>query len=106
MLENPASKDIFKKQIKAHVIDYWEIKLRGEASLLPSLKYFFPNYMSLAKPHPIWTTAGSNPIEVSKAIQQAQFLSHPFINGCDLHFESLYPSSSSFPDNFTLAGTK
>ena len=34
------------------------------------------------------------------------FLSHPFINGCDLHFEFLHPSSSSFPDNFTLAGTK
>ena len=31
--------------------------------------------MSLCKPHPLWTTAGSNPYEVSKAIQQARFLS-------------------------------
>ena len=31
--------------------------------------------MSLAKPHPIWTTVGSNPYEVAKAIQQARFLS-------------------------------
>ena len=31
--------------------------------------------MSLSQPHPIWTTAGSNPYEVSKAIQQARFLS-------------------------------
>ena len=31
--------------------------------------------MSLTKPHPIWTTTGSNPYEVSKAIQQARLLS-------------------------------
>jgi hypothetical protein len=37
--------------------------------------YFKPEYMSLTKPHPIWSTAGSNPYEVSKAVQQARFLS-------------------------------
>ena len=31
--------------------------------------------MSLSKPHPICTKAGSNPNEVAKAVQQAQFLS-------------------------------
>ena len=31
--------------------------------------------MNLTKPHPIWSTAGSNPYEVSKVIQQARFLS-------------------------------
>ena len=31
--------------------------------------------MSLIKPHPIWLTAGSNPYEIAKAIQQARFLS-------------------------------
>ena len=31
--------------------------------------------MSLSRPHSIWTTAGSNPHEVSKAVQQARFLS-------------------------------
>ena len=31
--------------------------------------------MSLTKSHPIWTTTNSNPYEVSKAIQQARFLS-------------------------------
>ena len=43
--------------------------------MLPSLKYFHPEFMNLTKPHPIWSTAGSNPYEVSKAIQQARFLS-------------------------------
>ena len=31
--------------------------------------------MSLTKPHPIWTTPGSNPYEIAKAVQQARFLS-------------------------------
>ena len=30
--------------------------------------------MSLANPHQLWLTAGSNPYEVSKAVVQAQFL--------------------------------
>ena len=75
ILENPPKKEYFKKLIKSRVLDYWEKNLRGEASFLPSLKNFRPEYMSLSKPHPIWSTAGSNPHEVSKAIQQARFLS-------------------------------
>ena len=75
VLENPPSKDDFKKMIKAKVTSYWETKLRGEASLLPSLKYFHPEHMYLTKPHPIWSTAGSNPHEISKAVQQARFIS-------------------------------
>ena len=34
-LERPPSKDVFKKLIKAKVVDYWEDKLRMEASFLP-----------------------------------------------------------------------
>ena len=55
--------------------DYWEVKLRAEASMLPSLRFFRPEYMSLARPHPLWTTTESNPYEVAKAVQQARFLS-------------------------------
>ena len=75
VLENPPSKETFKKLCKAKIVSYWESKLRGESSLLPSLEYFHPQFMNLTKPHPIWVTAGSNPYEVSKAIQQARFLS-------------------------------
>ena len=75
ILQNPPNKETFKNLVKAKVVNYWEIKLRGEASLLSSLVYFRPEFMSLTKPHPIWRTAGSNPYEVSKAIQQARFLS-------------------------------
>ena len=75
ILENAPSKESFKKLCKAKIVSYWESKLRGESSLLPSLQYFHPKFMNLTKPHPIWATAGSNPYEVSKAIQQARFLS-------------------------------
>ena len=71
----PPSKLDFKKKVRSAIINYWENKLRGEAGFLQSLEWFKPNFMSLRKPHPIWSTAGSNPHEVSKAVQQARFLS-------------------------------
>ena len=75
LIENPPNKIDFKKKVKSSIINYWEHKLRGEADYLQSLTWFKPNFMSLSKPHPIWTTVGSNPHEVSKAVQQARFLS-------------------------------
>ena len=75
ILEFPPSKEQFKKTTTSHVIRYWEEKFRGEAALLPSLHYFKPEFMNLKTPHLIWRTAGSNPYEVSKAIQQARLLS-------------------------------
>ena len=61
MLNNPPSKLQFKKMVKASVTNYWEIKLRGEASFLDSLQFFKPNFMSLGRPHPLWTTCRSDP---------------------------------------------
>ena len=75
ILERAPDKVSFKKLVKAKITDFWELKLRGEASLLSSLLNFKPEFMSLTRPHPIWTTVGSNPYEISKAIQQARFLS-------------------------------
>ena len=74
LLDFPPSKDDLKKLATARVIDYWETKLRGEAALLPSLQNFKPEFMSLKTPHLIWKTVGSNPYEVSKAMQQVRFL--------------------------------
>ena len=75
VLENPPSREYFKKLTKSRVIDHWEQKLRAEAYPLLSLKSFNPSFMSLQQPHPIWSTAGSKSYEVSKAIQQARLLS-------------------------------
>ena len=78
LLLQPLKKEEFKKLIKARVLDHWETKLRAEASLLPSLVYFNPNFMSLTKPHKLWTTAGKNSYEVSKSRIQLLFLSSQY----------------------------
>ena len=75
ILSTPPSKEVFKKMVKSRIIDYWEIKLREEASLLPSLHYFNPSFMSLSSTHPLWSTAGSSPSKVAMATIQAQMLS-------------------------------
>ena len=74
-LDNPRSQAVSKARVKSAVIEHWETKLRGQASLLTSLKYFKPSFMSLSKTHPIFSTCGSSKYEISKAIIQAQFLS-------------------------------
>ena len=80
LLDYPPTKDQFKILVKKRVLDFWESKLRAAAlpEKLPSLKYFHPNFMSLCKPHPLWTTAGSSPYEVNKACIQARMLSGRF----------------------------
>ena len=59
------------------MVDFWETFLRAEAARLEenSLKYFNPKYMSLTRPHLLWSTCGSNPYEVHKAVIQARMLS-------------------------------
>ena len=64
-----------KSLIKNKVLDFWQSTFRKDCSPLLSLKYFKPDYMSLQKPDPIWTTCGNNSYEVAKAIIQAKFLS-------------------------------
>ena len=75
LLDNPLPKEMTKSLIKNKVLDFWQSTFRKDCSPLLSLKYFKPEYMSLQKPHPIWTTCGNNSYEVAKAIIQAKFLS-------------------------------
>ena len=76
-LDNPPTKQAFKRLVKSAVVDFWEKKLRAQALLLKeaSLKYFDPNFMSLSRTHPLFTTCGSSPYEVSKAVIQSRWLS-------------------------------
>ena len=75
LLREPLSKEAFKRMTKSHVISFWEEKLRAEASLLPSLECFHPYFHSLIRPHPLLSTPGSNPHEVSKAVVQCKMKS-------------------------------
>ena len=74
LLQSPLGKEKWKKLCKSKVIDFWEQKLRAEASLLPSLHFFNASFMSLSNPHPIWLHARS-PFEVGKAVIVARMLS-------------------------------
>ena len=75
LLDNPLPKEKAKSLIKMKIQDFWQSHFRKASAPLPSLKYFRPEYMSLQKPHPIWTTCGNNSYEVAKAVIQAKFLS-------------------------------
>ena len=75
LLQYPPPREAFKKLVKSLVTDYWEQKLRMEASILSSLTYFRPAYHSLSRPHPILWTPGANPYEVGKAVIQLRMLS-------------------------------
>ena len=78
LLSNPPTKSSFKRYTKAKIVDFWESKLRLDAAPLDSLLFFQPQFYSLTKPHPIWTTAGNNPYEAEKACCQARMLSGRF----------------------------
>ena len=71
LLQFPMKKEAFKKLIKSRVVDFWEVHLRTQAARLQehSLRYFKPEYMSLTQPHLLWSTCGSNPFEIHKAVQ-------------------------------------
>ena len=77
-LQSPPSKQTWKTLCTSKILSWWETKLRGEASLLSSLTYFNPSFMSLTTPHPLWTLAES-PFEVSKANTMASMLSGRYV---------------------------
>ena len=53
-LTNAPSKLAYNARVKTKLMDYWEQKLRMEASTLDSILFFKPAYMSLRRPHPLW----------------------------------------------------
>ena len=98
LLYQPPVKEAYKKLVKSRVLDYWETKLRSESSYLPSLSYFHPQYLSLSNPHRLWTTAGNNLYEVSKAKIQLLFLSSQYPCGQRTrHWSSDNEGYCSFP---------
>ena len=75
LLGNPPTKTTYKSMVRKKVISFWEKILRKEAAALDSLLVFKPCFMSLTRPHPLWTTAGSSPSKVAMASIQAVMIS-------------------------------
>ena len=69
------TKMTLKKLVKNSVVEYWEAKLRIEASQLSSSKHFCASNLSLFTPHPLWSAASASAYEVSKATVQTRMLS-------------------------------
>ena len=72
--QSPPTHYYWKNLTKSKVLDWWQVKIQGEAKHLYSLEFFKPSFMSLSSTHPLWTSAGS-PFEVSKAVISARMLS-------------------------------
>ena len=79
LLQNPRSKEEFKKLIRTKITDFWQTKLREHSATLEnkSLKYFKPKYMSLSKPHPMYEHAVTS-YQVNKCVTVARLLSGRF----------------------------
>ena len=75
LMESPPTKEAGKQLVRSRVIDFWQTKLRNDASALPSLQYFKPQYMSLSHPHPLFQTCGQNSYEICKAVVVAKMIS-------------------------------
>ena len=75
LLKNPPTKHSFNKLVKSRILDYWEKHLRSVAMSKSSLEYFKPSFMSLATPHPMFTTCSSNSFETNKSTCQASCIS-------------------------------
>ena len=99
LLQTPLTKYTFKKLTKSLIVDYWEKKLRQEASPLDSLMHFKAHFHSLSSPHPILWTAEPNPYEVSKAIVQSRMLSGRYLT------ELLASHWSKNPNGYCLNST-
>ena len=69
----------FNHLVKSSIVDHWEVKLRLQAASLTSAPYFQPQFMSLTRPHPMWSSCGSNPFESHKAVTSARMLSGRYL---------------------------
>ena len=79
LLQHPPTTSSYKRLVRSRIIDHWEVKLRSDALRLSSTPYFKPNFMSLMKPHPMWSACGSNPFQCHKAVIAARMLSGRYL---------------------------
>ena len=82
LLNNPPTKFSFNKLVKSRIFDYWEKHLRSVAASKSSLEYFKPSFMSLASPHPMFTTCSSNSFETNKSTCKASFIFGRYKTDC------------------------
>ena len=79
LLQDPPKPTTFKRLVKSHIVDHWEVHLRTKAASLTSAPYFKPGFMSLCRPHPIWSSCGPNSWECNKAVTVCRMISGKYL---------------------------
>ena len=74
LTEQPSKLQV-KTAARAAVHEYWRNRLLTQADSLVSLTYVKAEFLSLVKCHPLYTSCGSSPWEVEKAVTQSRLLS-------------------------------
>ena len=74
LLECPMPSIKFKALCKEKVHEYWHRKLASNSSMFSSLRFLQPDFLTLLRPHPIWSTLDGNPYQTKAAAIQALFL--------------------------------
>ena len=74
-LDTRPSKLQVKVQVRSAVLQYWRTKLHTKADSLSSLCYLRTGFMSLTRCHPVFSSCGSSPWEMEKAVTQSRLLS-------------------------------
>ena len=74
LLHNPMSKDQFKRMTNDKVYEYWRDLLLREADI-DSLRFMKCPFLSLTRPHAIFTSLDGNPYQAKAAYVQASLLS-------------------------------
>ena len=80
LLQSPMPPARFKSLCKSKVYDYWHVTLTNSCKSKSSLQLLRPEFTSLQKCHPIWTSLDGNPYQTKAAIIQALFLTGRYRN--------------------------
>ena len=74
LLTNPPAPNAFKSLCKSKIQEYWRRELTSKISAYSSLRYLRPEYISLCRPHPLWTSLDGNPHQTRAACVHSLFL--------------------------------
>lgn len=85
LLESPPGKITWKTQIYSAVHDYWKNIIVSEARSKSSLKYINFTSLKFGTPHIVWQSAGSETMNIQKAMVKAKLLTGTYILQSNRH---------------------
>jgi hypothetical protein len=74
LIDNPPTKDAWKREVKNAINKYYLTTLRQEMEQQSTTRYINPSKCSLSKTHPVWRYVGANTREITRATVNAKIL--------------------------------